>query len=129
MRLIGDEGAERTIVDGNRKSAQLLHVSHDDAVVEGITFDNKSFNQRVARLEKGTIRNCVLSGGNWNETGGIYMDNGMLENTIIRNSNSNDAGYGEGYSGFTLPAARCADASSPTARQTVRLLARSRAVR
>ena len=98
VRLVGDEGAERTIVDGNRKSAQLLHVSHDDAVVEGITFDNKSFNQRVARLEKGTIRNCVLSGGNWNETGGIYMDNGMLENTIIRNSNSNDAGYGEGYS-------------------------------
>lgn len=97
VRIVGDEGAERTIVDGNKKAVQLLHVSHDDAIVEGITFDNKNSNQRVARLEKGTIRNCVFSGGNLNQTGGVYMNKGLLEDSVIRNSNSSDAGYGNDY--------------------------------
>ena len=95
VRIVGDEGAEWTIVDGNKKSGQLLHVSHDDAIVEGITFNNHDSSRRVVQLEKGTIRNCIITGGSYGPTGGILMtgSGSVLENTVIRNSNSSDAGY------------------------------------
>ena len=98
VRIVGDEGAERTIVDGNGKQAMLLRVRHEDAIVEGITFDGRS-SCRVAQLENGTIRNCVLTGGNHVLTGGILMTTtkGVLENSVIRNSTSYDPGGATQY--------------------------------
>ncbi len=90
-------GPATTIVDGSGINICFV-LNHLDAVVDGFTIQN-AFNTSIhgggARIDAGTIQNCIIQDNEARDGGGVAIqdDDGYVFNCIIRR---NTAKYGGG---------------------------------
>ena len=112
-RLHGINGASNVVL---RRSGtafyRVLHLTHADALAEGVTVTNGyvTIDDGVqggggVRLTAGTVRNCLITGNTRSPSsvdgngGGIHITGGMLSNCVVVGNYARGGHYRSGYGG------------------------------
>ena len=90
----GDPAETRVTLLENDPWNIILHVLHQDARVENLTFANARSFDHNNRITAGVISNCVFTAGrggsNPDKAGGIRIDGGLVTHSVIRNNTNNN---------------------------------------
>ena len=85
-----DEG---TTASFNHSSAQVLTLNDDDVVVTGLKFSGTGNNSKVT-INKGTVSDCVFTGGANVGSGCVFVQKGGLTTDCLFTGNKGFGGYG-----------------------------------
>ena len=96
LTVISVNGAEETIVDGN-KTCRCFYLDNDNPTIDGFTIRNGKTTERESGAgvlcdRGGIVRNCIIIGNSseWMGGGAACVEGGSVSNCIIKYNSASD---------------------------------------